>query len=95
MMLSMETVKIALIALAIWHAVVFIMYGIDKAKAKRGHRRVSEKTLLLSAAVMGAAGALAGIYVFRHKTKHARFTVGVPLLLLLNIGVVIGIHKMI
>ncbi len=91
----MEELKIALVALTVWNAVVFIMYGIDKARSKRGLRRVSEKTLLLSAAAMGAVGALAGMYAFRHKTKHARFTVGVPALLILNITIgVIALRMM-
>ncbi len=95
MIKRMEELKIALVALTVWNAVVFIMYGIDKAKAKRGSRRVSEKTLLWSAAAMGAVGALAGMYAFRHKTKHAKFTVGVPALLILNIAIgVIAIRMM-
>ena len=77
------------IAMLIWNMIVFALYGIDKRKAKRGVRRISEKTLLLSAALMGGVGALFGMYVFRHKTKHIKFTIGVPLLLILNIAVAV------
>jgi len=79
----------AIAAIGIWNFVVFAMYGTDKRRAKRGRRRISEKTLLLSALFMGAAGALLGMHIFRHKTRHAKFTVGVPLLLVLNIAVVV------
>jgi uncharacterized membrane protein YsdA (DUF1294 family) len=74
---------------SIWNTVVFCLYGIDKRKAKHGGRRVSEKTLLLSAAFMGGLGALFGMTVFRHKTKHIKFKIGVPLLLIVNIAVVV------
>lgn len=62
-----------------------------KSKAGRGGRRISERTLLLAAAFMGGLGALLGMYIFRHKTKHARFRFGVPLLLVLNIIVIFAL----
>jgi uncharacterized membrane protein YsdA (DUF1294 family) len=61
------------------------MYGIDKNKAKRNKQRISEKTLLISAALMGGIGALLGMYIFRQKTKHLKFKISVPILLLANI----------
>ena len=64
------------------------MYGLDKQKAKQRKRRISEATLMLSAALMGGVGALLGMRAFRHKTKHLKFKIGVPLLLILNIAVV-------
>lgn len=82
----MSYIEYALIALAIWNMAVFGLYGMDKRKAKRGGRRISEKELLLTAALMGGLGALLGMYVFRHKTKHWKFKIGVPLLLILNIA---------
>ncbi|MDR0325929.1 MAG: DUF1294 domain-containing protein [Oscillospiraceae bacterium] len=75
-----------MIALVIWNAIVFFLYGMDKRKAKYNRRRISEKTLLLSAALMGSLGALIGMFVFRHKTKHTKFKIGVPLLLIANIA---------
>jgi uncharacterized membrane protein YsdA (DUF1294 family) len=81
------------VALIVWNAAVFALYGFDKRRAKRGDRRVSEKTLLLAAALMGGPGALAGMYVFRHKTKRAKFAIGVPLLLLMNTAVAVFIMK--
>ena len=81
----------AALVLAVWNAAVFIIYGIDKSKAKRGKWRISEKTLLLAAAFMGGVGAMLGMQMFRHKTKHMKFKVGVPILLALNIAVAIAV----
>jgi uncharacterized membrane protein YsdA (DUF1294 family) len=67
------------------NVVGFFLFGLDKLKAVRKERRVPEKRLFLVAALGGAAGAWIGMRSFRHKTKHASFTIGVPALLLLNI----------
>jgi uncharacterized membrane protein YsdA (DUF1294 family) len=74
------------IAYAVWNAVVFSLYAVDKRKAKKGEWRVSEKTLLLTAFLLGGAGAFLGMLVFRHKTKHTSFTVLVPLFAFLGLG---------
>ena len=66
----------AAVILVVWNAVVFAMYGLDKRKARGGGRRVSEKTLLMAAAFLGGPGALLGMSVFRHKTKHHYYFVG-------------------
>lgn len=60
----------------------------DKRKAVRRKMRTPERTLLTIAALGGSAGVFAGMYIFRHKTQHRKFTVGVPLLLVFNIAVV-------
>ena len=67
--------------LAILNPTAFFVYGLDKSYARRRHRRISEKCLLLLALCGGALGALCGMLVFRHKTKHVLFPVGVPLIL--------------
>lgn len=67
------------------------MYGADKFFAKNGMWRIPEKTLLLSAALGGAFGAFFGMEIFRHKTKHKKFTVSVPVLMALHIGVLVFI----
>ena len=82
--------EIIITALVIWNIAVFAMYGIDKHNAKKNKRRISEKTLLFSAFFIGGAGALLGMRVFRHKTQHLKFKIGVPLLFILNIAVVCG-----
>ena len=56
--------------LAAVNLVTFTVYGVDKAKARRGAWRVPEKTLFLLPLLGGSVGALLGMLVFRHKTKH-------------------------
>lgn len=75
--------------LVIINLMTFIAYGMDKRKAKKGKWRIPEKTLLLFAVLGGSVGALLGMYLFHHKTKHAKFTIGVPVILALQIGAVI------
>lgn len=58
----------------------WILYGLDKWKAKSGKRRISERTLLLTALAGGSAGALSGMLLFRHKTRKPRFMIGVPVM---------------
>ena len=75
---------IVFIALAAMNALTFALYGIDKSRARRGAWRIRESTLLGTAACFGALGALLGVYVFHHKTKHRAFALGVPALLLVQ-----------
>lgn len=63
------------------NGLTFLLYGYDKHCAKKGAWRVPEWQLLLAAACFGSIGALLAMKVFRHKTKHAKFTIGVPVLL--------------
>ena len=58
---------------------------VDKYKAKKKLWRIPEATLMGVAAIGGSLGALIGMYTVRHKTKHPKFTVGVPLLLIIHI----------
>lgn len=76
---------IVFIALAAMNALTFALYGIDKSRARRGVWRIRESTLLGTAACFGAQGALLGMYVFHHKTKHRAFALGVPALLLVQV----------
>ena len=69
------------------------LMGIDKWKARRGRWRISEKTLFLAAIFGGSIGSLAGMYLFRHKTKHLRFTIGIPVILVLQmVGLAFFFH---
>lgn len=63
----------------------FILMGVDKRKAKKGARRIPERTFFLIALLGGALGAILGIYTFRHKTLHRKFTWGMPAILLLQL----------
>ena len=78
--------KIALLLLAAVNLFAFLLYGFDKVKAKRGAWRIPEATLLLVALLGGSLGALLGMEVFRHKTRHVKFRVLVPLFLLAHIA---------
>lgn len=73
--------RIVLYALLAWNALVLIVYGADKYAAGKGRRRVPERTLILMAVLLGAPGALVGMYLFRHKTQKPKFSIGVPLIL--------------
>lgn len=72
--------------LLILNGAAFAAFGLDKRRARIKRRRIRERTLLMLAALGGSAGALAGMYVFRHKTKHRKFTVGIPAILIFQIG---------
>lgn len=63
----------------------FALMGIDKSRAKRGKWRIPEKTLFLSALAGGSLGSIAGMQFFRHKTRHAVFTIGMPCIFLLQL----------
>lgn len=63
----------------------FILMGEDKRRAKKHLWRISEKTLFLCSLLGGSVGTWAGMYAFRHKTKHWYFVVGMPLILAVQI----------
>ena len=63
----------------------FLSMGIDKWKAKKKKYRISEKTLLLIALIGGSVGSLLGMKIFHHKTLHKKFTIGIPVILCLQI----------
>ena len=86
-------IRVLLIALAAVNLLAFILYGIDKFKAKKGAWRIPEASLLLVAFLGGSLGALLGMELFRHKTKHAKFKVLVPLFLILHIVLAVYIVK--
>lgn len=81
--------KYFLIYLLIINLIGFFAMLLDKQKAKKNKWRVPEKTLFLLALLGGSLGTTLGMNVFRHKTKHWYFVVGMPLILVLQIGVYI------
>ena len=83
--------KYILAYLLIVNAAAFMLMLIDKIKAKKNRWRIKESTLMLSAALGGSIGALAGMYTFRHKTLHRKFTIGIPAILVLQIAAVVYI----
>ena len=78
--------------LAAVNLVTFTVYGVDKAKARRGAWRVPEKTLFLLPLLGGSVGALLGRLVVRHKTKHWYFVWGIPLILLAQIALAVWVY---
>ena len=67
------------------NAVAFILMLTDKYKARKNLWRIPEAVLMGSALLGGSVGALAGMYACRHKTKHLKFTLGIPVILVLQI----------
>ena len=74
------------------NAVTFIVYGIDKYKAKKAKWRISEATLLLLAVLGGSVGAWVGMKVWHHKTMHKKFKYGIPAILLIQIALMAYLH---
>ena len=73
----------------------FLLMLIDKQKARRGARRIPEATLMGVAVLGGSIGAIAGMRLFRHKTKHPKFYIGLPCILAAQIITLIAITKLI
>lgn len=73
--------EILIAYLVVINLVAIVLMYIDKQKAKKHKWRISENTLIGVAILGGGIGALWGMHVFRHKTKHAKFTIGIPLIL--------------
>ena len=71
------------------YAITFIIYGIDKWKARKNKWRIPESTLLLLAVFGGSIGAFLGMRVWRHKTMHKKFKYGIPSILVLQIGLLL------
>ncbi len=78
--------KYFLLYLLLINAAAFVLMLVDKVKAKKNRWRISERTLMLSAALGGSVGALLGMYTFRHKTRHIKFTLGVPAILIAQLA---------
>ena len=78
--------KYFLLYLLLINALGFLLMLIDKQKAKRGRWRIPEATLMTVAALGGSIGSLLGMYTFRHKTRHIKFTLGIPVILIAQIA---------
>ena len=86
--------RILLIYLAVVNILTIIVFGVDKMNAKSNRQRVRIVTLLGLAFIGGSVGAMIGMYGFHHKTKKAYFTVGVPLILLMQVVVLFYVMNM-
>jgi uncharacterized membrane protein YsdA (DUF1294 family) len=79
--------------LIVINIVTFLVYGIDKWKAKQGSWRISEVSLLILAVIGGCIGALLGMKIWHHKTMHKKFKYGLPMILLAQIALIYLILK--
>ena len=76
------------IIIAIINIVTFIIYGIDKYKAKKGKWRIPENSLIGLAIIGGSIGAYLGMRVWHHKTMHLKFKYGIPLIIVIQLIIV-------
>ncbi|MBP5651822.1 MAG: DUF1294 domain-containing protein [Lachnospiraceae bacterium] len=80
---------VILVYLAVMTVVGLIIMKADKTKAEKNKWRIKEATLFLISAIGGSLGTWAGMYLFRHKTKHWYFVVGMPLILIAHIALLV------
>ena len=80
--------------LLVVNTLTFLLYGIDKYKAKKARWRISEATLLMMAVIGGGIGAWAGMRLWHHKTMHKKFKYGIPLIILLQVALVFYLHNL-
>ena len=80
--------------LLVVNTLTFLLYGIDKYKAKKARWRISEATLLMMAVIGGSIGAWAGMRLWHHKTMHKQFKYGIPLIILLQVALVFYLHNL-
>lgn len=79
--------------LVIINAIGFVSMLVDKQKARRGAWRIPEKTLMSIAAFGGSLGSFLGMQLFRHKTRHPKFYIGIPVLLAVQAWLLVMLHK--
>ena len=77
------------------NSLTFLLYGIDKYKAKKGRWRISEATLLTMAAIGGSIRAWIGMRTWHHKTMHKKFKYGIPVIIITQTALVVYLHTMI
>lgn len=82
----MQEARVLIIYIVAANIVAFLAFGADKMLARSRRRRISEATLLALAAVGGSIGAWLGMYLFRHKTLHRKFSLGIPLIIAAHVG---------
>ena len=83
--------KPLIIYLVIINIVGLCMMGVDKGRARNHEWRIPEAALFGVSIIGGAAGSLAGMYLFRHKTQHASFVIGIPVILIIWIIILVRV----
>lgn len=81
-------IKLILLYLLIINAVSFLLMLADKRKAQKNLWRIPERTLFTAALFGGSIGSIAGMYLFRHKTKHWYFVIGMPTILIAQLALI-------
>ena len=81
-------------SIAILNVITFMIYAIDKWKAKKNRWRIPESILLLLAVLGGSIGAWMGMKIWHHKTMHKKFKYGIPLIMILQIGMLLYLWQM-
>ena len=88
-------IKIFIIYLISVNIAAFIIYGVDKRRAKKQQWRISEATLFILALIGGSVGSELVMYTFHHKTRHIRFVIGIPCIILLQLILLVLIFRFI
>lgn len=86
------SMKNIIIYIIIINIIGFIVMLIDKNRAKKNEWRIPEKTIFIITALGGSIGTITGMYLLRHKTKKIKFTIGLPMILILEIIGIIVIY---
>lgn len=86
--------EIILYSVIFLNIITFLLYGLDKQKARQRRWRIPERVLIGFALIGGSVGAYAGMKVFRHKTQKKKFSIGVPLIFLIQIGLLFYFYGM-
>lgn len=81
----MDWIKAGIIYLILINLIGFVIMGMDKSKAKKHKWRIPEKAFFIVSIIGGSLGSWAGMYAFRHKTKHWYFVIFIPMILALQI----------
>ena len=81
----MKYIYILIGYIIIINIISFFIMLYDKKQAIYHNFRISEKTIFIVSLLLGGIGTYVGMYVFRHKTKHLKFTIGIPIVIILNI----------
>lgn len=85
--------KLLYLYLLLVNAAAFLLMLIDKVKARKNRWRIPERTLLTVAALGGSLGAVLGMNLFRHKTKHPKFSIGLPCILAVHIVLLVLLYS--
>ncbi|MCR4788464.1 MAG: DUF1294 domain-containing protein [Lachnospiraceae bacterium] len=91
-MTQLSVLNLLLIYFAAANLLGFLLMGIDKLKARKRGFRIPEATLFLVALAGGSVGSLLGMYLFRHKTRHRKFTIGMPIILALQLAILLFLY---